>query len=146
MSPLQNGIHDILGPLWAENDGGATSEPDRMGSCNVINLEAISGEIRNKVAGWSVIRNAPHMETNWTLRLIQLLDTFGKLPNASPEGGVRPGGGTMADRRSEWAGPRDFEESLSGGNGVIGHDETSRGSLESKDTGMGAIDRRLGKR
>jgi len=84
----------------------------------------------NKVAGWSVMRNAPHMETNWTLGLIKLLDAFGELPNASPEGGVRPGGGTMADCWSKWAGPRDFEKSLGGGDGVIDHDETSRGSLE----------------
>jgi len=36
----------------------------------------------------------------------------------------------MANCRSEWAGPRDFEESLGGGNRVIDHDETRRGSLE----------------
>ena len=78
----------------------------------------------------NVIRNAPHMETNWTLSLIKLLDAFGELPNASPEGGVRPGGGTMMDGRSEWAGPGDSEESLGRGDGVVGHYEIGRGSLE----------------
>lgn len=41
LGSLQNSVHDILGPLWAENDGGATSEPDRVCSSNVINLEAV---------------------------------------------------------------------------------------------------------
>ena len=41
LGPLQNCIHVILGLLWAENDSGATSEPDRVGSSNIINLEAI---------------------------------------------------------------------------------------------------------
>ena len=36
----------------------------------------------------------------------------------------------MADSGSKWAGPGDLEESLGGGGGVIGHDETSRGSLK----------------
>ena len=76
------------------------------------------------------MRNAPHMKTNWTLVLSELLDASGELSNTSPEGGVRPGGCTMANCRSEWAGPRDFEESLRGGDCVIDHDETSRGSLE----------------
>ena len=55
---------------------------------------------------------------------------FGELLNTGPEGSVRPGRGTMTDGRSEGAGPSDSEESLGGGDGVVGHDEISRGSLE----------------
>lgn len=55
---------------------------------------------------------------------------FGELPNTGPEGSVRPGGGTVTDSRSEGAGPGDSEESLGGGDGVVGHDEISRRSLE----------------
>lgn len=36
----------------------------------------------------------------------------------------------MTDGRSEWASPGDLEEALSGGDGVVGHDEMIRGSLE----------------
>ena len=38
----------------------------------------------------------------------------------------------MADGGSEWAGPGNSEESLGGGNGVVGHDEISRGSLKGR--------------
>jgi len=55
---------------------------------------------------------------------------FGELPNTGPEGGVRPGGGTMTDSRSEGAGLGDSEESLGGGDGVVGHEEIGCGSLE----------------
>lgn len=40
MGPLQNSIHNILGPFGAENDGSATSEPDSVSSSDIINLEA----------------------------------------------------------------------------------------------------------
>lgn len=62
--------------------------------------------------------------------LIEFLDMFGELPNTGPEGSIRPGRGTMTDGRSEGAGPGDSEESLCGGDSVVGHDEISRGSLE----------------
>jgi hypothetical protein len=55
---------------------------------------------------------------------------LGKLSNTSPEGSVRPGIGTMTDGRSEWAGPGNSKEALSGGDGVVGHDEMIRGSLK----------------
>lgn len=70
------------------------------------------------------------METNWTLGLVKFLDVLGELPNTSPEGSVRPGGGTMTDGRSEWAGPGDLEESLGGSDSVVSHDEISRESLK----------------
>ena len=63
------------------------------------------------------------METNWSLGLIKFFDVLGELPNTSPEGGVRPGGGTMTNSRSEWAGPGDLEKSFGRGDGVVGHDE-----------------------
>lgn len=62
--------------------------------------------------------------------MIKFLDVLGELPNTGPKGSVRPGGGTMTDGRSEWAGPGDSEESLGGGDGVVGHDEMGRGSLK----------------
>ena len=68
------------------------------------------------------------MKADRTLGLIKFLNMLGELPNTRPEGGVRPGGGTMTDGRSEWAGPGDLEESLGGGYGVVSHDETSCGS------------------
>lgn len=72
------------------------------------------------------------MKTDWTPGLIKLLDVAGELPNASPEGGVRPGRRTMANGRGEWVGPGDLEESLSGGDDVGGHDEISCGSLKKR--------------
>jgi len=72
----------------------------------------------------------PHVKTDWTLRFIKLLNMLGELPNASPEGSVRPGAGTMTDCRGEWAGPCDLEEAFSWGDSVVGHDEISRGSLK----------------
>lgn len=45
LCPLENGVHDILRPLGAENDSSATSKPDSMGSSDIINLESIQLEI-----------------------------------------------------------------------------------------------------
>ena len=70
------------------------------------------------------------MKADWTLGLIEFLDVFGEHPNTSPEGSVRPGGGTVTDGGSKWAGPGNAEKSLGGGDGVVGHDEISCGSLE----------------
>ena len=53
---------------------------------------------------------------------------FRELPNASPEGSIRPGGGAVTDGRSVWASPGDFEEGLGGGNSVGRHDGKNRWS------------------
>jgi hypothetical protein len=82
------------------------------------------------MGGGDIVNLEAHMKTNWTVRLSKLLDVLGELPNTSPEGGVRTGGGTMTDGRSERAGLGDLEESLGGGDSVVGHDEISRGSLK----------------
>jgi hypothetical protein len=42
LCPLQDSVHDILGPFGAEDDGSATSEPDSMSSGDIINLEAMT--------------------------------------------------------------------------------------------------------
>ena len=99
-----------------------------MSSSNIINLEPKRYKI-NKIRGGRP-DNGPHVKTNWTLGLFKLLNMLGEFPNASPEGGVRPGGGTVANCRGEWAGPCDLEEALGGGDSVVGHDEISRGSLK----------------
>jgi len=70
------------------------------------------------------------VEADWPVGLIKFLDALSKLPNTSPEGGVRPGRGTMANGRSEGTGPSDLEESLGGGDGVVGHGGISGGSLK----------------
>ena len=42
LGPLQDSVHDILGPFGAENDCSATSKPDGMSSSDIIDLEAMS--------------------------------------------------------------------------------------------------------
>lgn len=40
LGPLQDSVHDILGPLGTENYSSATGEPNGMSSSDIVNLEA----------------------------------------------------------------------------------------------------------
>lgn len=42
LGPLQDSIHDILGPFGTENDGSATSEPNGVSSSDIIDLETMT--------------------------------------------------------------------------------------------------------
>jgi len=58
LGPLQDSVHDILGPFGAENDGSATSKPDGVSGSDIINLEAMTLDQQN-VMGWDREKTDP---------------------------------------------------------------------------------------